>query len=58
MGKKIFGKCALCGRETELSFEHIPPENALNNPMMMYLMMKDNNKIDPMMMYFMMMNNK
>lgn len=31
MGKKILGKCALCGRETELTFEHIPPKAAFNS---------------------------
>lgn len=24
-------KCAICGKETKLTFEHIPPRNALNN---------------------------
>lgn len=28
---KHFGKCALCGKECNLSFEHIPPESAFNN---------------------------
>ncbi len=28
---KHFGKCALCGRECELTFEHIPPRSAFNN---------------------------
>lgn len=31
MSKKHYGKCALCGKETELTFEHIPPRMALNN---------------------------
>ena len=30
MGKQ-FGKCALCGEECELSFEHIPPKKAFND---------------------------
>lgn len=30
MGKH-FGKCALCGKECELTFEHIPPRAAFNN---------------------------
>lgn len=29
--KKHYGKCALCGRECKLTFEHIPPEAALNS---------------------------
>lgn len=28
---KHFGKCALCGVERELTFEHIPPRNAFND---------------------------
>ena len=28
--QKPFGKCALCGKECELTFEHIPPRAALN----------------------------
>lgn len=28
---KHFGKCALCGQECELTFEHIPPRSAFNN---------------------------
>jgi hypothetical protein len=31
MAKKVYGKCALCGKEGELSFEHIPPKAAFNN---------------------------
>ena len=27
---KHYGKCALCGRECELTFEHIPPRGAFN----------------------------
>lgn len=30
VGKKI-GRCALCGKECKLSFEHIPPESAFNS---------------------------
>ena len=30
MGKRI-GKCALCGKECELTFEHIPPRAAFNS---------------------------
>lgn len=30
MGKN-FGKCALCGKECELSYEHIPPRSAFNS---------------------------
>lgn len=26
-----YGKCALCGKECELTFEHIPPKKAFNN---------------------------
>ena len=28
---KHFGKCALCGQECELTFEHIPPRAAFNS---------------------------
>ena len=28
---KYFGKCHICGKETELTFEHIPPEKAAND---------------------------
>lgn len=31
MSKQHFGKCALCGKETTLTFEHIPPKKALNS---------------------------
>ena len=31
MAKKPRGKCALCGRECTLSFEHIPPRSAFNS---------------------------
>lgn len=30
MKSKHFGKCALCGKECELTFEHIPPKAAFN----------------------------
>ena len=30
MGNKYFGKCALCGKEGKLTFEHIPPRKAFN----------------------------
>jgi len=29
--RKVSGKCALCGKEGPLSFEHIPPEKAFNS---------------------------
>ena len=29
--KQHMGYCAICGKYTNLSFEHIPPEDALNN---------------------------
>ena len=29
--KKHYGKCALCGKECELTFEHIPPKGAFNS---------------------------
>ena len=29
--KKHIGKCALCGKKTELTFEHIPPRSAFNS---------------------------
>lgn len=28
--KKRFGKCRICGKEDELSFEHVPPKSAFN----------------------------
>ena len=28
---KHYGKCSLCGQETELTFEHIPPRGAFNS---------------------------
>lgn len=31
MTNNHFGKCALCGKECELTFEHIPPKKAFNN---------------------------
>ena len=31
MPKKHFGKCALCGKECELTFEHVPPRAAFNS---------------------------
>ena len=31
MKQKHFGKCALCGKECNLTFEHIPPSGAYNN---------------------------
>lgn len=31
MAKKIHGICCICGRETELTFEHIPPRAAFNH---------------------------
>ena len=31
MSKNISGKCALCGKECNLSFEHIPPKAAFNS---------------------------
>ena len=30
MGKKIIGKCHICGNEKELSWEHIPPKSSGN----------------------------
>ena len=30
MHAKHFGKCALCGKLKELTFEHIPPNKAFN----------------------------
>lgn len=29
--KQCYGKCALCGKETNLTFEHIPPRAAFNS---------------------------
>lgn len=29
MGKKPKGKCALCRKECDLTFEHIPPRTAV-----------------------------
>lgn len=31
MGKKIRGICCICGQETDLTFEHIPPRAAFNH---------------------------
>ncbi|MBP3477329.1 MAG: hypothetical protein J6K48_13600 [Lachnospiraceae bacterium] len=31
MGKRPQGKCALCIKEYELTFEHIPPRTAFNS---------------------------
>lgn len=31
MGKRPRGKCALCRKECELTFEHIPPRTAFNS---------------------------
>ena len=28
--KKVLGKCRICGRDGELSFEHVPPQSAFN----------------------------
>lgn len=37
MTKKHCGQCALCGREGELTYEHIPPKSAFNsNPTKLY----------------------
>ena len=30
MAKKIYGICCICGQETDLTFEHIPPKAAFN----------------------------
>ena len=30
MAKKYYGQCCICGRESELTFEHIPPRAAFN----------------------------
>lgn len=30
MKKEIYGQCHICGRYGKLTFEHIPPEAALN----------------------------
>ena len=29
--KYKFGRCKLCGKETKLTFEHVPPEKAFNS---------------------------
>ena len=31
MSSKISGICHICGKETELTFEHLPPRKANNN---------------------------
>ena len=31
MAKKNIGQCCICGKESELTFEHIPPRAAFNN---------------------------
>lgn len=30
MAKKVKGTCCICGQETDLTFEHIPPRAAFN----------------------------
>ena len=30
MANKVYGICCICGKETELTFEHIPPKASLN----------------------------
>ncbi len=39
--RKRRGKCALCGKECELTFEHIPPEKAFNKSSMKPVSMMD-----------------
>ena len=29
--ERHYGRCALCGKEGELTFEHIPPRSAFNS---------------------------
>lgn len=29
-GKKVYGECKLCGKQGELTFEHVPPKSAFN----------------------------
>ena len=37
MSKKVEGRCRLCGKIGELSYEHIPPKATFNNqPVKMY----------------------
>lgn len=47
--KRPFGKCALCGEECELTFEHIPPKKAFNSaparPVSVSHIVKDNNRM-------------
>ena len=31
MKKEVYGQCHICGKYGKLSFEHIPPQAALNN---------------------------
>ncbi len=31
MAKKAYGTCCICGKDTELTFEHIPPKAAFNH---------------------------
>ena len=31
MSSKIYGICHMCGKETELTFEHLPPIKANNS---------------------------
>lgn len=48
MSKSHFGKCALCGKECELTFEHIPPRAAFNNtpakPVNMWAVVSDKDR--------------
>lgn len=49
MNRKNYGKCALCGKECELTFEHIPPRAAFNShparPVSGDKIIKDNNRM-------------
>ena len=29
--KKVFGRCHICGLQTDLTFEHVPPRSAFND---------------------------
>ena len=46
--KKVYGTCRICGKDGQLSFEHVPPESAFNNEKAYYSASMDKlTKLDP-----------
>lgn len=41
MSKRPIGLCHICGKETQLSFEHVPPRAAFNNRPLLYAHIKE-----------------